>query len=561
MASNAVLELILKLKDEASGELKRVEGSLGGVNKAALAIGAGAAVAVGALAKGLWDCAQAAAAEEVGMMQLKTAVDASGVSWNTVGDSVEAYIASAQKRTAFDDSVQRQSLTNLITTTGSYEQALSLLPLAMDIARAKGMDLAAASDLVGRVAMGNTGILSRYGIVLEEGATAQEALAMMQERFAGQADAYGKTNAAAAELMSQQWDNLKETIGTYVIPILTTLFQWLASLAEAAIPMVEQAVTELQPIFEVVWGAVQTAIQIAWGIIEPVFAGLVAWFSGPGTAQPSQWGEAISGIMATVQQIVSTVLSAMQGFWQAHGDTVMSLVTTAWSLIQNTINTALAMIQAAVNVFLAVLSGDWEGAWNGVKDFMTAWWTGLQTMVNIGVDGIRLAFGNTWNTIHERTVSAWNAIKNDITSPIRDALGVIQGIVSNIIAAWQRLGSFHIPLPHFRAGTRDVSVAGISFPIPDIGIDWYGKGMPTTVFDKPTMIGVGERGPEAVSVTPLRGGAAGATGGAGGGVTITGNTFIVRSDQDIERIARAIYQQMMAQTGQRIALGQGVYVP
>jgi hypothetical protein len=31
---------------------------------------------------------------------------------------------------------------------------------------------------------------------------------------------------------------------------------------------------------------------------------------------------------------------------------------------------------------------------------------------------------------------------------------------------------------------------------------WYGKGMAPTVFDRPTLIGVGERGPETVSVTP-----------------------------------------------------------
>ena len=38
---------------------------------------------------------------------------------------------------------------------------------------------------------------------------------------------------------------------------------------------------------------------------------------------------------------------------------------------------------------------------------------------------------------------------------------------------------------------------------------WYGKGLPPTVFTRPTVIGVGERGPETVSVTPGRGGAEG----------------------------------------------------
>ena len=38
------------------------------------------------------------------------------------------------------------------------------------------------------------------------------------------------------------------------------------------------------------------------------------------------------------------------------------------------------------------------------------------------------------------------------------------------------------------------------------GHHWYGSGLPPTLFDKPTLIGVGERGPETVTVTPGRAG-------------------------------------------------------
>jgi muramidase (phage lysozyme) len=42
---------------------------------------------------------------------------------------------------------------------------------------------------------------------------------------------------------------------------------------------------------------------------------------------------------------------------------------------------------------------------------------------------------------------------------------------------------------------------------------WYGGGMPPTVFSRPTLIGVGDRGPETVTVTPH-------SPGAGGGLTV-----------------------------------------
>lgn len=250
MASNAVLELILKLKDEASGELKRVEGSLGGVNKAALALGGAAVIGVGALAKGLWDCVDAAGEEEIGIAKLKTAIDASGTSYDSVSGSIEAYIAAATRKTAFDDGAQRESLSRLVMMTGDYNTALGLMPLAMDLARAKDIELSAAAEIVGKVHEGNTGILSRYGIVLKDGATSQEALAAMQAQFSGQAEAYGSTFAGAQDKMGIALGNLKETIGAAVLPILTSFISMLADLATEAIPMIDGAITALRPVFE-----------------------------------------------------------------------------------------------------------------------------------------------------------------------------------------------------------------------------------------------------------------------------------------------------------------------
>lgn len=60
------------------------------------------------------------------------------------------------------------------------------------------------------------------------------------------------------------------------------------------------------------------------------------------------------------------------------------------------------------------------------------------------------------------------------------------------------------------------------------------------IVTSPTIAMIGEAGPEAV--IPLSRGSNGA--GAMGGVTITGNTFNVRNDQDIELIGRALYSEI-----------------
>ena len=85
------------------------------------------------------------------------------------------------------------SLAKLVSVTKDATEALELQRIAMDLARLRGMDLATASDLIGKVYGGNVGILSRYGIQLEKGTTATEALAEIQRRAAGQAAAYADT--------------------------------------------------------------------------------------------------------------------------------------------------------------------------------------------------------------------------------------------------------------------------------------------------------------------------------------------------------------------------------
>lgn len=77
---------------------------------------------------------------------------------------------------------------------------------------------------------------------------------------------------------------------------------------------------------------------------------------------------------------------------------------------------------------------------------------------------------------------------------------------------------------------------------------WYGSGLAPTVFSRPTLIGVGERGAETVSVTPGRGGTgaqarayqAGA-GGRGGGPSAGGELLPVTINID----GRAVWQGLL----------------
>jgi hypothetical protein len=174
-----------------------------------VAMGAAATTLAGFLS----DAARAAAEEEAIFARLETAVDATGESYADYAVQIEQAI-DASERLSFSDDKTAEALANLTATTGDAAEALELLGLAQDLARGKGIELAAAANIVGRVAEGNTGIPARYGIAIQEGATAQEALAAVQERYAGQAEAYAETTAGAYDRVKNTIDNFVESIGS-----------------------------------------------------------------------------------------------------------------------------------------------------------------------------------------------------------------------------------------------------------------------------------------------------------------------------------------------------------
>jgi len=440
----ADLSIIIKGVDHASGVFKDIDRQAGGLGKTLsgpLKLG-GAAAAAGlglAVVAGIKFIKQAAD-EEAGIKRLAAAVDASGGSWAQQGKAIEATIQQRQKL-AFSDDDLRSSLALLTAITGDSEEALRRQSVAMDFARGANIDLGTASKLLGKVTDETVNVLGRYGIRVKEGADATDVLALVQQKFAGQSVAFAESASGKWERFNIALDNVKETIGAALLPIVTQLGEKLAMFLEQhqagiervsqafsawaqseAFPFLAAAFTQLTQLIRGVMGTgiiqwvaehkiVLLGLAVALGTLTVAFGGpipIIIALVAAGTLLLANWDAirlkieevnvwmeahrtemtlAAVGVMALIPPYGALIgtLALLNLHWEKATWTVRNLVIPAFEavafVVQNVVN---PWINANIAVLAALASAIWGVAVPAVHAFAS----GINTVAVPAVQGI-----------------------------------------------------------------------------------------------------------------------------------------------------------------------------
>lgn len=211
---------------------------LGPVGKAGF-IGAGALAA----SAGIKQFVDAARNAQVILGQTGVAVQGAGLNWNRYASQVDAASKRISKASAFDDEAVLQSFQVFVRGQKDVAKSLQLAQLAADVGRGRYTDLASATQLVNKAAMGQIGALRRAGIFIDKNATATQALAALQQTYGGAATKYANSSAGAADKLSVAWENLSETAGgplanglALVVDDLTVIVDKMNQAAKISIP-------------------------------------------------------------------------------------------------------------------------------------------------------------------------------------------------------------------------------------------------------------------------------------------------------------------------------------
>ena len=229
-------------------------------------------------------------------------------------EDLRAYASERQKVTKFDDDGTVAMMANLATYQMSAAEIKRVTGLVQDLATAKRMDLVTASDLVGKAFQGETGTLSRYGIIIDDNLSAtQKYEAVVQKlsaTFGGRAQAAATTFSGRLAQMGNRWDDLKQAVGDfitesdamgrildYLAQKLTDLENWLAANEDAVRDWIDNGIAVagrwMRSLFESVqafltndlgnwlhriaigFNAVKLIGQLAWGGVRLAIVGAI----------------------------------------------------------------------------------------------------------------------------------------------------------------------------------------------------------------------------------------------------------------------------------------------
>ena len=372
---------------------------------------AGATVAAGAFAAyGLVKSAKAAADAEASnarlAQQLKLVGDTSAKSRAKIDKTVE----SLSLMSGFDDEDIQDGFTNILRTTGDVQTAMEAAAVATDLAASKpGMSVEAAGRIIAKVMGGNVGALKKYGIAVEKGMNPTEALALLQRKVGGQAEAFGNTSAGAMAKLQVATENAQEKIGAALAPALIEVAnaaaKYLPGIAASISTYVGQAIMwlranwpQIRQVLATVWDWYRTYVQ---AVVVPAFRAVIA---GVGAlvgfvrqhmpeiraAAQAAFGWIQTNIVPTVRTVaaaVSTIVRGMATIWREHGDDIKRIVGPVFHTIKTTILGVLTILKAAVEAWLAVFRGDWSTVWNSLKTIVK---TALGMLVTTALTGLRV---------------------------------------------------------------------------------------------------------------------------------------------------------------------------
>src|SRR6478752_1412566 len=341
MARQVIVELVGDDK-KLSGTLDGAQSKMSKFGSVAKGVGVGiglgvwglAADAVGGFISQLGEAGQAYRHDQVSQTKLQNVLKNTVKGFDGNTDAIETY-AAAQAKLGFQDDDIRESIGQLVGITHDQTKAMELNTLAQDLARAKGLDLATATDIVTKAAQGNGKALKGLGIDVSGATTAAEFLDAAQKNVQGSAEAWAETSegkqTAAQAKQAEAWEKIGgivDKVQGVIMPLLadamTVVADVLVNVSSALQPVIDAFVQEFGPILKQVIGFInKDVIPVLNQVAKVVLPLVVEYVKIVAKAWSTYFGiiiEVIKTAAGIIIPVVKTIIDIIFNIGKTAGD-------------------------------------------------------------------------------------------------------------------------------------------------------------------------------------------------------------------------------------------------
>ncbi|MDV6238653.1 hypothetical protein R3J22_03800 [Trueperella bernardiae] len=353
-----------------------------------------------------------------------------------------------------------------------------LITLGSDLAAGFGGSTQEAVEAISSALKGERDPIEKYGVSLRQaaidakaaelgftkvgGSLSQEAsnaatLALIMEQTTDMHGKFGReadTLAHKQQVLAAQFENVKATIGTYLLPAVSAVVGAVSARLGPALENIKTWIeTRVMPALSRLWAQVKTNVlpalselgaQIKTNVL-PALQSAGTWVTStlvPGVVSltTALWDN--RDIILPIAAAVGTIVVALKGYYAAIN--TAKALTTAFTLAQKLLTTTMAVnpIFLLVTAIAALVAG-LVAAYNSSETFRTvvqAVLSAIQTCVGAVVNWVATYVGPTLSAVWEAITAGlglladiFTVIWNNISTAVSIAVGAISAVLSPTI--------------------------------------------------------------------------------------------------------------------------------
>ena len=232
-------------------------------------------------------------------------------------------------------------------------------------------------------------------------------------------------------------------------------------------------------ITKTIWTTIFNVLIAAWNAIKNaakvVLNAIVGFFRAAWNAIKAAWS-GVKQFFINIWNGIKAVFSAVGGWFASKFAAAASAIKSAFNGVKNFFSGIWAKIKGVFGNVAGFFRGKFQAAWNAIKNVF---------------HGVASFFGGIWNTIKSKFTSLGKTIGSAISGAVATGINGVIGFIERAINGAIKLINGAIKLINKIPGVEIGKVKSVKLP----RISWHAKG---GIFDSPSVIGVGEAGPEAV---------------------------------------------------------------